>query len=110
MKKMINTTHIEGLLYEHKLELRESGPNSKKPGTKFIMGTIDIATDDEGVNIVPVHFTYVTEKTAKGATNNTFTVLTNIIDGKFGSIMEHGKDKAVKLRIDSALALNEFYT
>lgn len=110
MKKMINTTHIEGVLYEHKLELRESGPNSKKPGTKFIMGTIDIATDDEGVNIVPVHFTYVTEKTAKGATNNTFTVLTNIIDGKFGSIMEHGKDKAVKLRIDSALALNEFYT
>ena len=110
MKKMINTTHIEGLLYEHKLELRESGPNSKKPGTKFIMGTIDIATDDEGVNIVPVHFTYVTEKTAKGATNNTFNVLTNIIDGKFGSIMEHGKDKAVKLRIDSALALNEFYT
>lgn len=109
-KKMINSTHLEGLLYEHKLELRESGPNSKKPGTKFIMGTIDIATDDEGVNIVPVHFTYVTEKTAKGATNNTFTVLTNIIDGKFGSIMEHGKDKAVKLRIDSALALNEFYT
>lgn len=107
---MVNTTHLEGLLYEHKLELRESGPNSKKPGTKFIMGTIDIATDDEGVNIVPVHFTYVTEKTAKGATNNTFTVLTNIIDGKFGSIMEHGKDKAVKLRIDSALALNEFYT
>lgn len=110
MKRMVNTTHLEGLLYEHKLELRESGPNSKKPGTKFIMGTIDIATDDEGVNIVPVHFTYVTEKTAKGATNNTFTVLTNIIDGKFGSIMEHGKDKAVKLRIDSALALNEFYT
>ena len=46
MKKMINTTHIEGLLYEHKLELRESGPNSKNPGTKFIMGTVDIATDD----------------------------------------------------------------
>ena len=37
-KKMTNTTHIEGLLYEHKLELRESGPNSKNPGTKFIMG------------------------------------------------------------------------
>ena len=29
MKKMTNTTHIEGLLYEHKLELREAGPNSK---------------------------------------------------------------------------------
>ena len=109
-KKMINTTHIEGLLYEHKLELRESGPKSKNPGTKFIMGTIDIATDDACTNVVSIHFTYVTEKTAKGSTNATFTTLMNIIEGKFGSIMEHGQNKAVKLRIDSALALNEFYT
>ena len=110
MKKMTNTTHIEGLLYEHKLELRESGPNSKNPGTKFIMGTVDIATDDACTNIVPVHFTYVTATTAKGATNATFTTLSNIVDGKYGSVRADGKDKAVKLRIDSALGLNEFYT
>ena len=109
-KKMINSTHIEGLLYEHKLELRESGPNSKNPGTKFIMGTVDIATDDACTNIVPVHFTYVTATTAKGATNATFTTLSNIVDGKYGSVMANGKDNAVKLRIDSALGLNEFYT
>ena len=110
MKKMINTCHIEGLLYEHKLELRESGPKSKNPGTQFIMGTVDIATDDKLTNVVSVHYTYVTEKTTKGATNATFTTLKNIIDGKFGSVMADGADKAVKLRIDSALALNEFYT
>ena len=110
MKRMVNTTHLEGLLYEHKLELRESGPKSKNPGTKFIMGTIDIATDDACTNVVSIHFTYVTEKTAKGSTNATFTTLMNIIEGKFGSVMEHGQNKAVKLRIDSALALNEFYT
>ena len=110
MKKMTNTTHIEGLLYEHKLELRESGPNSKNPGTKFIMGTVDIATDDACTNIVPVHFTYLTATTSKGATNATFTTLSNIVDGKYGSVMADGKDKAVKLRIDSALGLNEFYT
>ena len=110
MKKMINQTHIEGLLYENKLELKETGPNSKNPGTKYIAGTIDIATDDDCVNIVPVHFTYVTEKTAKGSANATYSVLMNIIDKKFGTIMENGKDNAVKLRIDSALALNEFYT
>ena len=109
MKKMINTTHISGYLYEHKLEVRESGPKSKNPGTKFIMGTIDIATDDACTNIVPVHFTYVTATTAKGATNATFTTLMNIIDGKYGTIMANGKDKAIKLRIDSALGLNEFY-
>ena len=110
MKKMTNTTHIEGLLYEHKLELRESGPNSKNPGTKFIMGTVDIATDDACTNIVSVHFTYVTATTAKGATNATFTTLSNIVDGKYGSVMANGKENAAKLRIDSALGLNEFYT
>ena len=110
MKKMTNTTHIEGLLYEHKLELRESGPNSKNPGTKFIMGTVDIATDDACTNIVSVHFTYVTATTAKGATNATFTTLMNIVDGKYGTVMANGKENAVKLRIDSALGLNEFYT
>jgi hypothetical protein len=110
MKKCINQTHIEGLLYEHKPELKVSGENSKNPGTKFISGTIDIATDNAGVNIVPVHFTYVTEKTAKGSTNATFTTLMNIIDKKFGTVMANGKDAAVKLRIDSALGLNEFYS
>lgn len=109
-KKMINSTHIEGLLYEHKLELRESGPNSKNPGTKFIMGTVDIATDDACTNIISVHFTYVTATTAKGATNATFTTLMNIVDGKYGTVMANGKENAVKLRIDSALGLNEFYT
>ena len=109
-KKMINQTHIEGLLYESKLELKESGPNSKNPGTKFISGTIDITTDDAGINIVPVHFTYVTEKTSKGSTNATFTTLMNIIDKKFGTVMANGKENATKLRIDSALGLNEFYT
>lgn len=110
MKKCLNTTHISGYLYEHKLELRESGPNSKNPGTKFIMGTVDIATDDACTNIVSVHFTYVTATTAKGSPNATFTTLMNIIDGNYGSVMADGKDNAVKLRIDSALGLNEFYS
>ena len=40
-KRMINTTRIEGVLYQHSLELKVSGPNSKKPGTEFISGNID---------------------------------------------------------------------
>ena len=107
---MINKTHIEGLVYEHALELKVSGPNSKNPGTEFIMGTLNIATDDACVNIVPVHFTYVTATTSKGNANATYTVLKNIIDGVIGSYMKDGADKAVKLRVDSALGLNEFFT
>ena len=76
--KMINATHVEGLLYEHKLEKKVTGENSKNPGTTYITGTIDIATDDNCVNIVPIHYTYVTEKTAKGNTNATYGVLNNI--------------------------------
>ena len=110
MKSMINRTHIEGLLYEHALELRTSGPNSKNPGTEFIMGTVSIATDDAQVNIVPVHFTYVTATTAKGAANATFGVLKDIIDGKLATVMANGAENAAKLRIDSAIGLNEFYT
>ena len=110
MKTMINKSHIEGLLYEHALELKTSGPNSKTPGTEFISGTISIATDNAGINIVPIHFTYVTAKTAKNKENQTFTTLNNIISGSLGSIMKDGKENAAKLRIDSAVDLNEFYS
>lgn len=110
MKKSINTFHISGVLYESKLELRETGPDSKNPGTKYISGSIDIATDDAMVNIVPVHFTYVTETTKDGNANATYTTLLNILDKKYGSIMENGAGNAVKLKVNSSLALNEFYS
>ena len=44
MKKMINNVHLEGWLYEHNLELKTSGANSKNPGTEYITGTVSIAT------------------------------------------------------------------
>jgi hypothetical protein len=45
--KFFNEAHIEGYLYEHNLEMKETGPNSKNPGTPFISGTIGIVTDDK---------------------------------------------------------------
>ena len=110
MKKMVNATHIEGALYQHDLALKKSGENSKNPGTEFISGNIEIATDDAGINIVPVHFTYVTATTAKGSANATFNVLKNIIDGVYKTVMTDGADNATMLRVDSAIGLNEFYT
>ena len=110
MKTMKNATHIEGYLYQHSLTLKTSGENSKNPGTQFINGTIDIATDDALTNIVSVHFTYVTATTAKGSANATFNTLNDIINGVLKNVMEHGVDVAAKLRIDSAIGLNEFYS
>lgn len=110
MKNMINQTHIEGYIYEHTLEVKVTGDNSKNPGTQFISGTLNVATDDAQVNIVPVHFTYVTATTSKGNPNATFTALMKIIDGTVGTIMQNGVAKAGKVRISSAIGLNEFFT
>ena len=107
---MINRTHIEGWLYDHDLALKESGPNSKNPGTPYISGSLQIATDDAQTNIVPVHFTYVTATTSKGNANATFTILNDIINEKHHSIMKHDAQSATKLRVDSAIGLNEFYS
>ena len=110
MKKTINATHIEGLLYQHNLELKTTGEKSKNPGTQYITGTIDIATDNALTNIVPVHFTYVTAVTSTGKTSDTYNTLKNIIDKVYGTVMADGAEKATKLRVDSAIGLNEFYS
>ena len=110
MKAVVNKSHIEGYIYEHTLENKVSGPNSKNPGTEFISGNLSVATDESILNIVTVHFSYVTPTTKNGGTNSTYTALSNIISGAAGNIMQHGKEKAAKVRIDSAIGLNEFYT
>ena len=109
MKAVINKSHIEGVIYEHDLEMKVTGPNSKNPGTSYIRGSVSFATDDAMTNIVPVYFTYVTPRTAKDKDNPTYGVLKNILDGVIGTYMKDGPEKAGKARIDSALALNEFY-
>lgn len=109
MKAMINRTGIQGIVYQHTLELKKSGPNSANPGTEYITGNLEVATDNAITNIVPVHFTYVTATTSKGNPNATFNTLMDIISGKVGNYMADG-DKAGKVKIDSAIGLNEFYS
>lgn len=109
-KKLINECHIEGYLYEHALENKVTGDTSKNPGTPFISGTISIATDNEMTNIVQVHYTYVTAVTSNNKNNPSFTTLQNIIDGTLKSAMKDGKENASKIRVDSAIGLNEFFT
>ena len=109
MRKNINTEHIEGRVYQHSLELKESGPNSKNPGTKYISGNLNIAVDEDGMNVITIHFTYVTAVTSKGNKNSTFTTLNKIIDNPENTWITGGKDNAFKVKVDTALALNDFY-
>lgn len=109
MKKAINRERVEGRVYDHNLAVKVTGETSKHPGTEYINGTLDIATDDAGLNVVTVNFTYVTETTSKGNKNETFITLKNIIDsGK--TVLADGAENAMMVRIDTALGLNDFYT
>ena len=110
MKKPINRERIEGRVYEHNLAVKTvQNTESKNYGKEFINGTLDIATDDAGLNVVTVNFTYVTETTAKGTKNETYATLKNIIEnGK--TVLIDGADAATMVRIDTALGLNDFYT
>lgn len=51
MFKTINGCHIEGYVFSTD---RLAQRVSKKTGTPFINGTVNIATDDKGLNVVPV--------------------------------------------------------
>jgi hypothetical protein len=110
MKKMINNERIEGLVYEHTLEIKTvANQASANYGKEFIAGEVRVAVDDELLNVIPVHFTYVTETTSSGRTNSTYSTLKRIIEEK-RTVVEVGADDAFKVRIDTALALNDFYT
>lgn len=110
MKKMINSERIEGRIYQHNLVVKTvQNQSSANFGKEFISGNIEVAVDENGLNVIPVHFTYVTETNNSGNKNATFTNLKRIIDGGKTWITD-GKDEALKVRIDTALALNDFYT
>lgn len=111
MKKNLNNkVHLEGRIYQHDLQMKESGPTSKNPGTQYITGTLDVATDDEITNIVTVHYTYVTAKYGSGKDNPNFKVLNDIIDGKYLTCMANGADVATKVSIDTSIGINDFYS
>lgn len=109
-KKLWNREHVEGRVYDHNLAIKTvQNKDSQNFGKEFIGGTLDVATDEDCINVITINFTYVTEKTSKGNVNATFTALKNIIEnGK--TIVAKGKDEATKVKIDTALALNDFYT
>lgn len=108
---VMNKERIEGRVYEHNLSLKQvQNEESDNFGKDFINGTIDIATDDKGLNIVQVRFTYVPPVFAKsGKKNNTFDVLKKIIEsGK--TVLTDGFENATIVRVDTALGVNDFYT
>ena len=108
MRKNENTETIEGRVYEHDLTLKTvQNQQSENYGKEFINGSISVATDEAGLNVLSVHYTYVTEMTKSGQKNPTFANLKRVMEGK--TWVTDGKDAAVKVRLQPSAALNDFY-
>lgn len=124
MRKNLNRVRVEGYVYEHSLAVKQvQNQASKNFGQDFIGGELSIAVDEQGLNILTVHYTYVTPTTSTGKPNSTYNILKRIIEDKVviqdeaGNLVqksktwiEAGKENAFRVRADSAIALNDFYT
>lgn len=109
MRKNINTENIEGYLYQHSLEERKvENQQSENFGKSYIRGSIDIAVDEEGLNVLTTYYTYVTETTKSGQPNRSYSALKKIIDGG-KTWVNDGKENAMVLRLTPSAALNDFY-
>ena len=109
MRTNKNSEQIAGRIYSHDLAIRKvENKNSENYGKEFINGTLDIATDDAGMNVLQVHYTYVTPTTRAGKGNVSYNALKQIIEnGK--TILNDGIDQATCVRLTPSIALNDFY-
>lgn len=109
MRRNTNTETIEGYLYECDLKIKKvESKESKNFGKEYIAGTISIATDEECLNVLTIHYTFVTEFTNSGNKNNTFAALKRIYEGGKTVVMD-GKENAMKIKASTSAALNDFY-
>lgn len=117
-KNWVNDVHVEGYIFSieenggrNKLQKAETGPASKNPGTPYIRGVINVLTDDEGTNVVPVYFSYVTETYSSGKPNETYKILSQIIEEDAAGTLktyEGCGSAARKVRIDGDVEINDF--
>lgn len=107
-KKFLNTEIVEGRVYQHALVKKTvQNTESKNFGKEYINGTVSVATDEDGLNVVDVHYSYVTPTTNSGNTNKTFNILSQIMEG--ATWIENGKDAALKVKLTPSLDVNDFY-
>lgn len=102
-QNFINNVSVRGYVFSHTLQERDS---TRNPGEKIIMGIVNVATDDDALNVVPVNF-FVNEKTKAGKTNATFANLHQIIAEN--KTYEECGTNAARVRIQGAIDVNDFY-
>ena len=112
--RFINTEQIEGYVYSigsnfNQLSERVTGENSKNPGTKYIAGDLDVAVDENALNVITIHYTYVAPTYGSGKENKTYSALRKILDNPDKMCINCGKENAFKVQCTGvAIDLNDF--
>ena len=101
--KFENTVNVCGWVFNHTLAKKVS-----KKGVEYIGGSINVATDKDAVNVVPVNFMYVTPTFNNGKSNSTYPFLEQIINEN--NTYEMNGPSATKIRIDGDVECNDFVT
>lgn len=112
-KKSKNEVKIAGYVYQNNQDSRiglsvktVQNANSANYGKEFISGNLDIAVDEDGMNVITVHFMYVTADNEKK--KDTFNNLKKIIQNPDKNWIMGGKENAFKVSVTGTLELNEF--
>ena len=110
MRKTKNSATIIGRIYDHKLvEKTVQNKDSANFGKPFIRGSVDIVTDDEGLNVVTVNYTYESTHYSSGKKNRTYDALKSIIDGQAKKVVDVGFENATIVKCDTSIEINDFY-
>lgn len=100
---------MEGRLYDFDLAKKVvKNQSSNYFGQEFWSGTLHIATDEAGLNVIPVHYTFVLPTFGSGKTDSRFSAFEKIaVEEK--TWLKVGKDEAEKIRLTPSGDLNDFY-
>jgi len=98
-----NSVDVRGWVFNHTLAKKVS-----KKGVEYIGGSINVATDVDAVNVVPVNFMYVVPTFKNGKPNTTYSFLEQIINEN--NTYEMNGASATKIRIDGDVECNDFVT
>lgn len=109
MKNTINKEILEGRLYDFDLSKKTvKNQASNYYGQEFWSGTIQIATDETGLNVIPVHYTFVLPTFGNGKTDSRFSAFEKITSEE-KTWLKVGKENAEMIRLTPSGDLNDFY-
>ena len=109
MKNKMNRQVLEGRLYDFDLAKKVvKNQSSNYFGQEFWSGTLHIATDEAGLNVIPVHYTFVLPTFGSGKPDSRFSAFEKIV-AEEKTWLKVGKDEAEKIRLTPSGDLNDFY-